>query len=74
MRILRHDRREKISVETDRSCTAAGGYLRCSKGSQSASYRLWIVPESVARKAGSSALSAAVSGGLAGANAAELRR
>jgi colicin import membrane protein len=74
MRILRHDRREKISVETDRSCTAAGGYLRCSKGSQSASYRLWIVPESVARQAGSSALSAALSGGLPAATAAELRR
>ncbi len=74
MRILRHDRREKMSVETDRSCTAAGGYLRCSKGSQSASYRLWIVPESVARKAGSSALSAALSGGLPAATAAELRR
>jgi hypothetical protein len=74
MRILRHDRREKMSVETDRSCTAAGGYLRCSKGSQSASYRLWVVPESVARKAGSSALSAALSGGLPAATAAELRR
>lgn len=74
MRILRHDRREKISVESDRSCTAAGGHLRCSKGSKSASYRLWIVPESVARKAGSSALSAALSGGLPAATAAELRR
>lgn len=74
MRILRHDRREKTTVESDRTCTAAAGHLHCSRGAQTASYRAWIVPESVARKAGASALSAAISSGLTAAATANLER
>ena len=74
MRILRHDRRETASAEIDRTCTAVGGYLRCAKGVNAATYRVWIVPESVARKGGTAALSAALSAGLTASTAAELRR
>lgn len=69
LRILRHDRREKVAVESDRTCTAASGHLHCSRGARTATYRAWIVPESVARKAGGSALSAAISSGLPAATA-----
>lgn len=74
LRILRHDRRETLSAETDRTCTAAAGHLRCARGLQAGSYRVWIVPESVASRAGPSALGAALAAGLPAVTAAELRR
>lgn len=73
LRLLRHDRRETQSVGIDTSCIAAAGHLRCSAGIVSRSYRLWVVPESVAVAAGDSALSAAVNAGLPASDATALR-
>lgn len=64
LRIMRHDRREVVKAELDWSCKAVGGSLRCLRPIHSRTYRAWIVPESIARDAGMSAINAAIDSGL----------
>ena len=72
LRILRHDRREVQMVNVDATCAAVAGRLKCSRGVQSRTYRVWIVPESIARRAGDAALLGAVGAGLPDLRSAEL--
>lgn len=74
LRILRHDRREVVATEIDRTCTAVAGDVHCARTVQAGTYRAWIVPEGVARRAGASALTAAISQGLSTSTAADLQR
>lgn len=74
LRLLRHDRRETVSTQADRTCTVSGGQLRCGHPIEAGSYRIWVVPESVAKRAGVNALWSAVADGLPSATAADLRR
>jgi hypothetical protein len=69
MRILRHDRRETQMLKIDATCTVDRGRLSCARAVRAGSYRAWIVPESLARKAGPAALGAALSAGLPDAGA-----
>ncbi len=64
LRILRHDRREASTVMADRTCRTDGKRLTCSQTVVADSYRMWIVPESVAEQAGALALEFAVRAGL----------
>lgn len=64
LRIMRHDRRESLTAELDSSCEVVAGRLTCSKPLRAASWRAWIVPESVAKLAGPDVLEAAVKAGL----------
>ena len=64
LRILRHDRRETVHAEMDRSCSVASGKLACGRPIDAGSYRIWVVPEDVAREAGVNALWAALADGL----------
>jgi colicin import membrane protein len=64
MGFLRHDRRETRTIEPDRSCDASGGALYCSAPIVSTGYRAWIIPESVADKAGALVLERALDDGL----------
>ena len=70
MGFLRHDRREARAIEADRSCDANGGVLACSSPVVSTGYRAWIIPESVADKAGALALERALDDGLPAARSA----
>ncbi len=64
LRVLRHDRREPLRLEADRSCRLASGKLVCDKLFATRSWRAWVIDEAVARKAGSAALEAALRTGL----------
>ena len=64
LKIMHHDRRETREVRADPTCDMVGPRLTCAAGIKASDYRLWIVPESVARKAGAAALEAAVKAGL----------
>jgi colicin import membrane protein len=64
MRILRHDRREAQAIDRFADCRVAGGRLTCRRTVQSGSYIMWVVPESVADKAGPAALERALAEGL----------
>jgi hypothetical protein len=64
LRVMHHDRRETREVRADPTCEAIGLRLSCAAGIKASGYRLWVVPESVARKAGAAALDAAVKAGL----------
>ncbi len=70
MGFLRHDRRETRAVEPDRSCDASGGHLYCSAPIVSTGYRAWVIPESIADRAGALALERALYDGLPGARSA----
>lgn len=64
MRILRHDRREQVTVDVDHTCRLTGNRLQCAEPVDAGSYRAWIVPEKLARKAGPDALLSALEAGL----------
>ncbi len=70
MGFLRHDRRETRTIEADRSCDANDGQLHCSAPIVSTGYRAWIIPESLADKAGALALERALDDGLPAARSA----
>jgi colicin import membrane protein len=70
MGFLRHARRETRAIEADRSCDANGGVLACASPVVSAGYRAWVVPETVAVKAGPLALERALDDGLPSARSA----
>lgn len=71
LRLLRHDRREVVTVTPDETCTVTAGRLKCSRGIVAGSYRIWVVPESVARRAGAGALQSVLADGLAQPRTAE---
>lgn len=73
LRILRHDRREPMRLEADRTCRLAGKTLLCDKLFVSRSWRAWVIDEDLARKAGADALEAALSNGLSQSQSAALR-
>ncbi len=60
MRILRHDRREPMTVAADDTCAVRAGRLTCAQVVISDSWRAWIVPERVAREAGPAVLAQAL--------------
>lgn len=64
LRILRHDRREPRAAAADPTCRIEGERLTCSRPVIASDYKLWIVPEGVAERAGSFALALAVRAGL----------
>jgi colicin import membrane protein len=66
LRILRHDRRKPSIVMADPTCRTDGKRLTCSRTVVADDYRMWIVPESVAERAGAVALESAVLNGLRG--------
>lgn len=72
LRVMRHDRREPLRLEADRSCRIAHGALVCNKVYASRSWRAWVIDEELARKAGPAALAAALENGLAPAHSAAL--
>jgi hypothetical protein len=61
---LRHHRREAVPVKADLSCEVHAGRLVCGEPIETATWRAWIVPESVAIDAGPQLLRSAVDRGL----------
>jgi colicin import membrane protein len=72
MGFLRHDRRETRTIDADRSCDTNGGVLACASAVVSTGYRAWVIPESVADKAGALALERALDDGLPAARSASI--
>jgi hypothetical protein len=71
MHILKHDRRREQVITADSGCTLQAGRLTCSRGIVADTYRMWIVPESLAAAAGPELLQRAVTDGLNGPRSAE---
>ena len=69
LRILRHDRREPRAVTIDPTCRIEGHRLTCSRPILAEGYKLWLVPEIIAERAGALALEMAVRAGLPGSPA-----
>lgn len=65
LRILRHDRRESKLVAADPTCAITAGRLSCDRAIDGGTWRAWIVPEHIARRAGAAALEAALERELA---------
>ncbi len=61
---LRHDRRNTVRVTADPSCRLIHKRLSCRAAVDSGDYRMWIVPEDIARRAGPAALTEALRSGL----------
>lgn len=60
LRIMRHDRREAKLVVADPTCSVTTGKLVCTRTVTSGDYRAWIVPETLAERAGAKAIEAAL--------------
>lgn len=60
LRLLRHDRREAREVRIDTSCRVLGPALSCGAIEVGPNYRMWAVPEQLAREAGGRVLAAMV--------------
>ncbi|MEZ5853298.1 MAG: hypothetical protein R3D67_00585 [Hyphomicrobiaceae bacterium] len=65
MHVLRHDKREPTVLRETSACRIVGGALECQHAFQGPGYVMWVVPETLAERAGSGALQAAVDRGLA---------
>ena len=75
MKVLAHDRRESQIVDTDSDCRIESVRLICRRSLMMAgSYRLWVVPEALADRAGSELLERALREGLSSGQSAELAR
>ena len=61
---VRHDRREPVAIAADPTCRVVKQRLSCERAISGPDYRLWLVPESVARRAGSELLRQALESGL----------
>ncbi len=61
---IRHDRREPVAIAADPTCRVEKQRLICERVVKGPDYRLWLVPEDVARQAGSDLLQKALAGGL----------
>ncbi len=66
LRVLRHDRRETQLIRADKTCDLIRGELVCGHTVGTTDWRAWIVPESVAKRAGPAALEMALESGLEG--------
>jgi hypothetical protein len=64
LRFLRHDRREAKAIRADTTCGIFEGQLSCRAPIHGKGWTAWIVPESVAARAGASGLEAAMAKGL----------
>lgn len=64
MRVVRHDRREPQHIGATSECWFDRGHLACRKGIYADDYAMWVVPESVATRAGPAALMRALEDGL----------
>ena len=64
MKVMVHDRREPQIITEDSDCRLEAQRLLCRRPVLAGSYRLWIIPEATAERAGSAALEAAVRDGL----------
>lgn len=64
LRFLRHDRREAKAIRADATCAIVEGKLSCLSPAVGEGWRAWIVPESIAQKAGGDGLEAALGEGL----------
>jgi len=64
LRFLRHDRREAKAIRADASCAIFDGALSCRAPVAGEGWRAWIVPESVAERAGANELETALAKGL----------
>ena len=73
LKIMLHDRREARTVSADDSCEIESGRLYCGDTIRAAGWRAWIVPESLAARAGGELLQAAVAAGLPDVRSAALR-
>lgn len=62
--IVRHDRREAVEANIDRTCTTDQGDLVCDDPRTAPDYRIWLVPEAVAATAGTAAIDAALANDL----------
>jgi colicin import membrane protein len=71
MGLWRHDRRDIKTVRADRTCDLIGGRLFCATPVIGHRYRAWIVPESIAARAGADALEDALEEGLPSVRSAE---
>lgn len=72
MKMVAHDRRESQVLDADSDCRLDGARLSCRRPVTTATYRLWVVPEALADKAGAAALEAAVREGLPSGHSAGL--
>jgi hypothetical protein len=64
MRVVRHDRREMREIMAASKCHLERARLACTDTVHSDDYMMWIVPESLAVKAGAEALERALADGL----------
>ncbi len=74
MKVMVHDRRESQIITEDSDCRLEAQRLLCRRPVVAGSYRLWIVPEDIAARAGSAALDAAVRDGLPASQQAVLSK
>lgn len=61
---VRHDRRKPVAIAADPTCQIVKQTLSCERTVEGPDYRLWLVPERIARQAGSKLLQQALTGGL----------
>jgi hypothetical protein len=73
LRLMHHDRRDTREAMADPTCEILDGRLSCGAGIKASDYRLWVVPESVARKAGGQRLESAIRDGLPDGRRVELQ-
>ncbi len=64
LRYLRHDRRALVRVKADPTCRGHSGRLNCEVSTHGPDYRLWVVPERMARSVGARGLQRALETGL----------
>ena len=64
MRVVRHDRRQPQEIAAASECRLDRGRLVCRKGIYADDYVMWVVPESLAARAGPTALMEALEDGL----------
>jgi hypothetical protein len=75
MKVLVHDRRESQTITADSDCRiATAGRLTCRRPLTNSGYRMWVVPEALANRAGAAALEGAVRDGLSSSENAGLIR
>ena len=72
LRFVRHDRREQREVSIDSSCRIVEARLSCSRPIRTASYNMWVIPETLARDVGPEMLTGALATGLRPPQTAEL--
>jgi colicin import membrane protein len=73
MRLMRHDRRQPLTLREASECALMGGALSCTPV-HGPDYTMWIVPEEIAEAAGAEALIDALDRGLTEFETVEARR